>query len=69
MDDTDGLIHIGTIDVDIEHRHRTDPGLVFDLNGVVAEPYDQVGALQELALDLAPATLDATKREYVVLVD
>ena len=60
---------IDRVDVDLQQRNVADPGLVFDLDGVVAEPYDQVGGAQEFALDLPAAALDAAERQRMILVD
>ena len=46
MQQLDAWRDIDWIDIDLEQRHVADPGLVFDLDGVVAEPDDQVGGTQ-----------------------
>ena len=46
-----------------------DPGFVLHLDRVVAEPDDQIGGAQELALDLPAGAFDAAERERMILVD
>ena len=62
-------VDIGALDIDVQHRHLADPGLVFHLDRVVAQPDHQVGALDQRALQLAQGALDAAQRQRVVLVD
>ncbi len=61
--------HVDRLDVDLQQRPVADPGLVLDLDGVVAEADHQIGRAQELALDLPAGALDAAERERVILVD
>ena len=61
--------HVGALDVDVHERAVVDPGLVFDLDGVVADADDQIGGAQEFALELAAGALDAAERERVLLID
>ena len=60
---------VDRVDVDLQQRNVIDPGLVLDLDRVVAEPDDQVGRAQEPALDLPAASLDAAERQRVILID
>ena len=62
--------NIDRIDVDLQKRRVADPGFVFDLDGVVAEPDDfEIGGAKQLALRLPARTLDAAERERMVFVD
>ena len=69
MNELDRRRHIHRLDVDLQQRPVIDPRLVFHLDRVVAEPDDQVGGAQELALNLPARPLDAAERERVILVD
>ena len=60
---------VGRLDVDLEERHVADPGLVFDLDGVVADPDDEIGAAQKAPLHLPAGPLDAAEGEGMILVD
>ncbi len=60
---------VDRLDVDLQQWPVADPGFVFDLDGVVAQPDDQIGGTQELALDLPARPLDAAERERMILVD
>ena len=69
MDELDARRDIDRIDIDLQQRHVADPGFVFDLDGVVAEPDDQVGGAQQLALHLPAGAFDAAERQRMILVD
>jgi hypothetical protein len=62
-------VRIRALDAHMEKRRRADPGLVLDLDRVVAQRDDEVRAAQEAALNLAPRPLDAAERQRVVLAD
>ena len=60
---------VDRLDVDLDERDLADPGLVFDLDGVVADADDQVGRAQETALQLPARPLDAPHRQRMILID
>src|ERR1700704_1374585 len=60
---------VDRLDVDLKERHVADPGLVLDLDGIVAQPDNEISRAQEAALVLAAGTLDHTERKRMVLVD
>ena len=63
MHEVDRRRDVRRLDVDLQQRNVVDPGFVFDLDGVVAKPHDQVGGAQELALDLPARAFDAADRQ------
>ena len=69
VDELDRGRDVHRLDVDLQQRPIVDPGLVLDLDCVIADPDDQIGGAKELALDLAAGPLDAAECERMVLVD
>ena len=61
MGELDRWRDIDGIDIDLQERHIADPGFVFDFDGVVAEPDNEVGGAQNAALHLAAGALDAAE--------
>ena len=72
-DDVVGEPHRGRdvdrLDVDLQQQRIADPGLVLDLDRVIAEPDDEIGRAQEAALDLSTTALDAAERQRMTVVD
>ena len=60
---------IDRLDVDLQQRCVCDPGLVLDLDRVVADADDEIGGAQEGALQLPARALDAADGERMALVD
>ena len=59
--DRHARVRIHGIHVDRQQGDLADPRLILHLDDVVAEPHDEIGAAQELALYLAPGPLDAAE--------
>ena len=69
MDELDRGRDVHRLDIDLQQRPVVDPGFILHLDRVVAEPDDEIGGTQELALDLPAGAFDAAERERVILVD
>src|SRR6185312_12819205 len=65
----DGAVGVGLLDPDMQQRNVADPGLVLDLGGVVTETDNEIGAAQELPLNLPAGALDAAERQVMILID
>ena len=69
MDELDRGRDVHWLDVDLQQRPVVDPGFVLHLDRIVAEPDDEIGGAQELALNLPAGAFDAAERERMILVD
>ena len=61
--------NVDRLDIDLKQRNIIDPGFILDLDGVVAQPDDEIGRAQEFALHLPAGPLDAAERQRMILVD
>jgi len=54
MDELDRGRDVRRLDIDLQQRPVIDPGFVLHLDRIVAEPDDEIGGAQELALAERP---------------